>query len=168
MSDTGDDDDKEVWAHVTRGVTPLRHPDGKKTPPPPAPPRPVRKAPPPAAIVPAGNPVSTEPPGVDRRTDDRLRRGQMQIDARIDLHGMGQAEACAALREFLIGSYQQGRRCVLVITGKGRDGKGVLRDKTPQWLREGDLAGIVLRAYPAKPQHGGQGALYVLLRRRRD
>lgn len=109
--------------------------------------------------------------GLDRRSDDKLRRGQMKIEARLDLHGMSQAEAHAALGDFLVRSYERGRRCVLVITGKGSRSKeegGVLRKKVPQWLKEGKLAGLILAAHPAKPKDGGEGAMYVLLRRQRD
>jgi DNA-nicking Smr family endonuclease len=109
-------------------------------------------------------------PAIDRRTAERLRRGQIAIEATIDLHGLTQDEAFAAINSFLAESLQAGRRCVLVITGKGtaRDGGGVLRSAVPRWLTEGihheHLIGIAV----AFPQHGGEGALYVLLRRMRD
>ena len=109
-------------------------------------------------------------PAIDRRTAERLRRGQIAIEAQIDLHGLTQDEAFAAIQTFLAESLQAGRRCVLVITGKGtaRDGGGVLRSSVPRWLTEGiyreHLIGIAL----AFPQHGGEGALYVLLRRVRE
>lgn len=108
--------------------------------------------------------------GLDRRTAERLRRGQMKIEARLDLHGMNQADAHAALRHFLLDGYDQGRRCVLVITGKGTrspEEGGVLRRKVPQWLELEPLQALVLLACPARPGDGGAGALYVLLRRRR-
>lgn len=109
-------------------------------------------------------------PAIDRRTAERLRRGQIAIEAQIDLHGLTQDEAFTAIQTFLAESLQAGRRCVLVITGKGtaRDGGGVLRSAVPRWLTEGiyreHLIGIAL----AFPQHGGEGALYVLLRRMRE
>ena len=114
-----------------------------------------------------------KPPGrgLDRRTAERLRRGQMKIDARLDLHGMNQADAHAALRHFLLDGYDRGRRCVLVITGKGTrspEEGGVLRRKVPQWLELEPLDALVLLACPARPADGGAGALYILLRRRRD
>lgn len=103
---------------------------------------------------------------VDVRTLQRFRRGQMEIESTIDLHGFGQAEAHEALRRFILSSQAQGRRCVLVITGKGQPGKpGVLRARVPEWLEE--MAGVVLKIAPAKPHHGGQGAFYVLIRRKR-
>lgn len=105
--------------------------------------------------------------GLDRRTDERLRRGQMNIDATLDLHGMNQQQAYVALFDFIKTGYAAGRRCVLVITGKGRHAPSVLRQKVPEWLAEQDVAGLILKTYAARPQHGGDGALYVLLRRKR-
>lgn len=165
MTKKGDDEESQgLWSYVTRDVKPLKRravtsaPPGTKK-------KVFVKEEPPVPMPKTGNQKSAD---VDRRTDERLRRGQMPFDARIDLHGMGQAEAQETLERFLVAGYHHGRRCVLVITGKGREGKGILRAQVPQWLGEGALAGIVLRFYPAKPQHGGQGAFYVLLRRRRD
>lgn len=168
-----EDEDEELWAHVTRDVAPLHRRDRKGGRQGALPLKPRRKQdmPPSSGPVARGDKAAQpalQPPGIDRRTDEKLRRGRMDIDARIDLHGMGQTEAYASLRGFLLAGYGQGLRCVLVITGKGREGRGVLREKMPEWLREGDMGGVVLRFYPAKPQHGGQGAWYVLLRRRRD
>lgn len=104
---------------------------------------------------------------VDARTLQRFKRGQMEIEGLIDLHGFGQVEAHEALRRFILSSQAQGRRCVLVITGKGQPGKpGVLRMRVPEWLEE--MAGPVLKIAHARPPHGGQGAFYVLLRRQRQ
>jgi len=117
--------------------------------------------------------------GLDKRSAERLRRGQTAIEARLDLHGHTQADAHRALNAFIAGSYRAGRRCVLVITGKGgprddvdsgfmpdRD-SGVLRRNLPRWLGEGAVRQMVLRIETARPQHGGEGAYYVLLRRKR-
>ncbi len=108
--------------------------------------------------------------GIDRRTTDRLRRGRLAIEARLDLHGSFQDYAHRALNRFIVESAAAGRRVVLVITGKGRvsEGGGVLRRNVPQWLRLSPCAPHVLAALPAQPQHGGSGALYVMLRRKRD
>lgn len=114
---------------------------------------------------------ASAPNGLDRRTDERLRKGQMKIDARLDLHGLNQGEARMALRAALSKAYERGKRCVLVITGKGRSSReegGVLRKKLPGWLAEAPLKNIVLKTHPAKPRDGGEGAVYVLLRRQRD
>ena len=107
--------------------------------------------------------------GVDRRTDDRLRRGQMAIEARIDLHGLTQAAAYDALAHFVTVSHAVGRRCVLVITGKGpvSQGGGVLRTMVPRWLAEASLRRRILALHRAQPRDGGDGALYVLLKRQR-
>ncbi|MCX4199043.1 Smr/MutS family protein, partial [Methylobacterium organophilum] len=102
-----------------------------------------------------------------------LRRGRLAIEARIDLHGMVQAEAHAALTGFLLRARAAGHSYVLVVTGKGGPGyadafseRGVLRRSVPHWLRGPDLRGIVLGFEEAARHHGGGGALYVRLRRR--
>lgn len=104
---------------------------------------------------------------LDARTAQKLKRGQMEMAARLDLHGLGRIPAHHALEVFITDSFAQGHRMVLVITGKGRQGKGVLRDMVPRWLYEGALSGIVLQHRQAKPHHGGDGAFYVYLRRDR-
>lgn len=107
--------------------------------------------------------------GLDRRSALKLRRGRMEIEGRIDLHGMNREQAFEALGQFVQQAYAARKRCVLVITGKGRGGQeGVLRRAVPEWVRAGALAGIVLRCVTAQPQDGGGGAYYVLLRRQRD
>jgi len=92
----------------------------------------------------------------------------MPIEARLDLHGMTQDEAHRALDRFIPAMREDGRRAVLIITGKGtREGGGVLRQAVPRWLDEARLRPHVLAIEEARPQHGGAGALYVLLRRKR-
>lgn len=104
---------------------------------------------------------------IDTRTDQKLRRGQYPIDYTLDLHGMVQEEAYRKLTQSLQELYGRGKRCALVITGKGRDGAGVLRQNLPDWLGQSPLSSIVLKSYPAQAAHGGAGAFYVLLRRNR-
>lgn len=112
-------------------------------------------------------------PGMDRRTFEKMRRGKLRPDARIDLHGMTADHAKAALAGFILGARADGARLVLVITGKGRLGvddhaphrKGVLRHAVPIWLRQGPMAGMVLQVTPAHRSDGGSGAYYVYLRR---
>ncbi|MDP6873720.1 MAG: Smr/MutS family protein [Alphaproteobacteria bacterium] len=117
--------------------------------------------------------------GLDKRSAERLRRGQMVIDGRLDLHGHTQADAHRAAHAFVAAGYRSGKRCVLIITGKGgaredvdagfmpdRD-SGVLRRNLPRWLGEPSVRHMVLRLESARPQHGGDGAYYVLLRRKR-
>ncbi|HEY0836298.1 MAG TPA: Smr/MutS family protein [Azospirillum sp.] len=140
--------------------------------------------PPPAPPLPPAKPsrrtyVHVVPPplvpgdtsNMDGRNADRLRRGKMEIDGRIDLHGMTQAQAHTALASFVHRAWHEGRRCVLVITGKGTfsgAGGGVLRRAVPSWLGDAPLRPMVLAVQPAQPKDGGDGALYVLIKRRRD
>ena len=107
--------------------------------------------------------------GVDRRTAERLRRGRLSVEATLDLHRHTQDEAHRALMGFITDAAAEGRRCVLVITGKGAlsEGGGVLRRQVPHWLNQQPCRECVLAIAEARPEHGGAGALYVLLRRRR-
>jgi len=162
---------------------PPRQPAPKKAPAAPAarPARPAPPAPPKTPELRAG-----EARGLDKRTAERLRRGQVPIEARIDLHGQTQGEAHRALNAFIAGAHKSGRRCVLVITGKGgppgarldarndiegsimpERERGVLRRAVPRWFNEPDLRPLILGFAQAQPAHGGAGALYVLLRRQR-
>jgi DNA-nicking Smr family endonuclease len=123
----------------------------------------VPPRPPPARAVPP--PALDRFAGLDRASAERLRRGRYPIEARLDLHGMTQAEANRALAGFVAGSRVIGRRCVLVITGHGRISGGVLKTAVPRWLNEPDLRGHVLAITPAQQRDGGTGALYLLLRK---
>lgn len=107
-------------------------------------------------------------PGVDKRTAQRFKRGRMDIDGTIDLHGMTQEAAHIALHRFVESGAATGKRCLLVITGKGTRGEGVLRGAVPRWLNDERLRRHILSYSHAQPQHGGTGALYVLLKRRRE
>lgn len=120
----------------------------------------------------AGNVAPTKPTpelkaGLDRQTARRLRQGKMAVQAKLDLHGMVRQEAHLALQAFLQRAQTQGKRCVLVITGKGRMSKdgGVLRRELPQWLVLPPCRDIVLSSSPARQEDGGEGAFYILLRR---
>lgn len=108
--------------------------------------------------------------GLDRRTGQRFRRGQLPIEARLDLHGMYQKEAYRILTAFISGQQAQGRRCVIVVTGKGvgKQGGGVLRSAVPRWLNEVPNRDKVLAFGYARQRDGGVGALYLLLKRRRN
>ncbi len=109
--------------------------------------------------------------GVDKRTNQRLIRGKTPIEGRLDLHGHTKETAHRALDAFIKGSFAAGRRCVIVITGKGvrlESGEiGVLRQAVPQWLNGPALRPMVLAYSHATPKDGGEGALYVLLKRKR-
>ena len=106
--------------------------------------------------------------GTDRRTADRLRRGRLAIDMRIDLHGLTLEMAYRRLVVFLHAAQSDGARCVLVITGKGSRtprGLGLLREAVPRWLNEMALRSLVLSVSHARPKDGGEGALYILIRK---
>lgn len=124
--------------------------------------------------------------GMDGKNAERLARGRLEIEARLDLHGHRQDTAQRELLDFIRRNHGYGKRCVLVITGKGRslknqqteepstggrytiaERKGVLFDLVPEWLAGPGLAPYVVAFSPAQPKHGGSGALYVYLRRER-
>lgn len=94
----------------------------------------------------------------------RVRRGQHEIDARLDLHGHTQDTAHRELVEFLLRQAGQGARCVLVITGKGRMGAGILRARLFDWIADPELRPFIAGYAEAHPRHGGAGATYVFLR----
>jgi DNA-nicking Smr family endonuclease len=98
-----------------------------------------------------------------------VARGKQAIDARLDLHGMTQAQAHTALLRFLHNAHARDARLVLVITGKGRGGEpGVLRRHVPHWLSLPEFRSLVVGFEDAHIVHGGEGALYVRLRRARS
>ena len=107
--------------------------------------------------------------GIDRANAERLKRGLHRIEARLDLHGKTEAEAHHALAAFIHSSSEAGRRCVLIITGRGLGptGPGVLKRAVPRWLEGVELRRKILAIAPAQPRDGGAGALYLLLRRHR-
>lgn len=114
-------------------------------------------------------------PVMDRRRFDKLRRGRLEPEARLDLHGMTSERAHGALTGFILAAHAEGLRLVLVITGKGRAGDaethaphrhGILRHSLPHWLAAPPLVGRVMQIVPAHQRHGGGGAYYVYLRRR--
>jgi DNA-nicking Smr family endonuclease len=112
-------------------------------------------------------PRDDSPWALDRRTLERLREGRIPLEGTLDLHGLTQDEATAALDNFLWQAWREGRRSLLIITGKGtaRDGGGVLRSAVPRWLDESSHRERLMGVGPANSEHGGDGALYVLLRR---
>lgn len=127
-------------------------------------------------VKPPNEQKSTE---LDKRTRQRFEKGLMRIDGRLDLHGYRREQAHHLLNQFILSASSQDKRCLLVITGKGKGGvtsdeldflgrparAGILKDEVPRWLAMEPLASLILRIAPAQPKDGGSGALYVLLRR---
>ncbi|MBV0913504.1 Smr/MutS family protein [Anianabacter salinae] len=120
--------------------------------------------------------LGQRPVRMDRKRFDRMKRGKLMPEARLDLHGMTLDRAHPALMHFILGSQARGLRLVLVITGKGKPRDeggpiptrlGVLRHQVPQWLRLAPMAQAVLQVTEAHLRHGGGGAFYVYLRRNR-
>jgi len=108
---------------------------------------------------------------LDKRTGQKLVRGKMPLEGRLDLHGLTQDQAHGKLARFIATSAEAGKRCVLVITGKGlkpTGETGVLRQAVPRWLNSSELRPLVLAIRYAQAKDGGEGALYVLLKRRRE
>ncbi len=195
------EDERALWEHAARDLKPLKtkksrvhtaqeddaqavesaarraphaekhvvHKPSAKHAPAPSPAQQKKNAPPPLAPL-------------DRRKARKIGSGRIEVEGRIDLHGMRQSEAHQALRRFLLSSHAQGRRWVLVITGKGNsqrrrpnaeedfgygeEERGVLKRNVPRWLAEPELRTIVVGYMEAAIRHGGGGALYVQLRRR--
>ena len=173
------DEDEALWFSVVRSVKPLRPgktkakaaakpaPEQDKS----VPRRPSKPVPPSASPPPKKSPPLVP---LDKRQRQRVARGRDAIDARIDLHGMTQSEAHAALMHFIQGAQTRGARLVLIVTGKG-SGKsddaarerGVLRRQVPLWLALPEFRPFVVGFNEAHVAHGGGGALYVRLRRNR-
>ena len=189
-------DEAELWNQVARSVDKVRskprvpsHVDiVEPTPPARVAPAPAKTEPRPRASRPApppSPPKTARPPPLadfDRRAVRQVASGKVAIDARLDLHGMRQRDARTELHAFLRAAQARALKTVLIITGKGdaaaeRDhlagalGKaqrGVLRHSVPQWLEEPELRSVVLSFTSAGTRHGGDGALYVQLRKSRQ
>lgn len=188
-------EEEDLWHRVARSATPL-HParpirEPADPPGPPAKPKPKTPAaaPLPSFRIGQSAPQSTAghdlaptvadrlagaPVRMDRKAFVRLNRGKLAPEARIDLHGLTLAEAHPELIRFILNAHGAGKRLVLVITGKGRDGdahgpiperRGVLRRQLPHWLSAPPLGPLILQVGQAHRRHGGEGAFYVYLRR---
>lgn len=186
-------DEAELWERVRQTARAL-HPE-RKQPPDPAP-RPAPKSARAQTAIPRFAVGDTAPRGgetrdlipspraalakaplqMDRRNFERMKRGKLSPEARLDLHGKTMAEAQPALRDFIFCAHNDGKRLVLVITGKGKhrdDGgpipvpHGVLKHQVPQWLAMAPLRAMVLQISEAHLKHGGGGAYYIYLRRGR-
>ena len=173
------EEDRELWELVAKQVNPLRKHRATKVH---AAPRPelavtahVAKpalSPLPLAVTPAPRPSKPAIPPLaplGKRERAKLSRGRSEIEARLDLHGMTQMRAHRALTGFLHRAHHEGLTFVLVITGKGRSGgeSGVLRRQVPEWLSLPEFRAFVVGFEEAHIGHGGEGALYVRIRRTR-
>lgn len=121
----------------------------------------------PAQAPPAKATRAKPSPPEDMSGQRKIRRGQNEIDARLDLHGHTQDSAHRELIGFLMRQAGDGARCVLVITGKGRLGTGILRTRLFDWIAHPDLRPFIAGYAPAHPRHGGAGATYIFLRAKR-
>lgn len=163
--------DLQLWSAVTADVRPFRARPISPKPEPVAAETRAKHAPPQSREAPP--PASRSPPAladIDHRTRVKLRRGRLDVDAKLDLHGMRQAEAHAALSGFLRQAQADGAKLIIIVTGKGHggDGAGVLRRLAPMWLQSPALRDVVVGFGEAARQHGGEGALYVRIRARRS
>lgn len=183
----------DLWQSVARSTKPLR-PKSKIAMPTPTPSK-KEQADPPAPLPPfsmgekanhgrsttampktTAARLASDPVQMDNKAYGKLKRGKLKPEARIDLHGLTLERAHPRLTGFILDAQARGLRLVLVITGKGGGDdpydpaptrRGVLRRQVPVWLRQGALAGAVLQITPAHIRHGGEGAYYVYLRKRR-
>lgn len=193
-------EEQEIWQAVARTARPMHAPPRAEIPaPPPDPPlhRPeVQPSPPQPGLnrfrigerspapakpghkvqPPLPERLATAPVLMDAKHHDRMLRGKLTPEARIDLHGMTVAEAHPELIRFILNAWSAGLRLVLVITGKGKQGPdhgpipiryGVLKHQVPHWLHLPPLGPCVLQVTEAHLKHGGAGAYYVYLRRPR-
>ena len=108
-----------------------------------------------------------ETSGIDRTSARRMQRGQAPIEDRLDLHGLSQEQAQKEVKAFIGSAVRKNFRYVLIITGKGRDGHGILREKVPEWLKDAPLCYYLNAISYAQPKDGGKGALYIRLKRQR-
>ncbi len=149
-------EDKNLWGRVARTVSPLRSGSSKpekqeflnmlqisdiKN---------IRQ-------TPKSGPLFT-------KQDKKTRRGKVEFDRKLDLHDLTQTEAFSKLRHGIIRSFNQNHKCILVVTGKGLRGQGVLRQNLPNWLQHPDIRHVIAEFAPAHIKHGGSGAWYVFLR----
>ncbi|HLC08294.1 MAG TPA: Smr/MutS family protein [Methyloceanibacter sp.] len=179
-----DEEGRELWARIAETATPLRkRKHARVRPTPLKPERSHHRAPKPEVAPSLAKPKPKAPPlphraELDRQTSRRLGKGRLEVEAKLDLHGMRQRDAHAALRRFLKSAQDKDYRHVLVITGKGvaqeaaksfyeEEARGVLRQAVPQWLSDPEFASIVVSFSQAPRRLGGEGALYVRLRKPR-
>jgi DNA-nicking Smr family endonuclease len=172
------EEERALWESVAKQTKPLRKRPRAAKPPPDAPvadsPLAVKPGAMPRRVAPVAITSAQKPPTpplapIGRRERSQLSRGRKEIEARLDLHGMTQTRAHHALSGFLQRAHSDGLTFVLVITGKGKMGaeseRGVLRRQVPQWLSLPEFRSLVVGFEEAHIGHGGEGALYVRIRR---
>ena len=160
--------DLELWSAVTADVKPFRErPVVPKPASSQAPARGAEVSTAPRHALPPQHKRADPPMTIDETTRRKLKRGRLDVDVKLDLHGLRQQEAHAALHDFLRRAQARGARLAIVVTGKGfgRADGGVLRRLAPLWLQGPGLREIVVGYGEASRRHGGEGALYVRLRR---
>lgn len=157
-------EEQRIWSMVAATVHPLTSRSAPKPAKPQTLDAPARIDPKPAAD--AKRTVRYGVDGIEPRRKHRIAKEREEIGARIDLHGLTQDRARPALEAFVARAYDDGWRAVLVITGKGVQGDGVLRRRVPEWLGAPHLSHIVAGLSEAQRHHGGAGALYVALKRK--
>jgi DNA-nicking Smr family endonuclease len=161
-------EERRLWSRVARTVRPA--PGRKLEPEEEAPASAIQVG---AELGPALAPAATQRPRKPGPPEDlsgqrRIRRGQSEIDARLDLHGHTQDTAHRELVSFILREHAAGSRCILVITGKGRLGTGVLRTRLFDWIADPDLRAMIAGYARAHPRHGGEGAVYLFLKAKRS
>lgn len=172
----GKNDDIDLWKQIIEQVKPLNAPK-------PIPKPPVEQLFEKQAVVetPSYSPKPAKPvimpelkigarAGIDKNQRRKMDSGNIPIEDRIDLHGLTRIEASAVFSDFIERAYSEEKRMLLVITGKGyksKYNKSVLKQELPRWLNQENLQGKILRFSSAQPRHGGDGAFYVLLKRKR-
>ena len=163
-------DELRLWSAVASSVRPFAGRSAPVVPDDPASAAKVPAAKPLSATARRSSPAQQKALGalhyIEPNRERRISIGREEIGGRLDLHGMDQAQAHAALTGFVTRAYDEGHRAVLVITGRGRMGGGVLRLRTPDWLADGSLRRMVAGVSRAHQRHGGDGALYVALKRK--
>jgi DNA-nicking Smr family endonuclease len=160
-------EERRLWSRVARTVRPAL---GRKLEP--EDDAPAAAAPAGADLAPTIAPAPRQRPRKPGPPEDlsgqrRIRRGQSEIDARLDLHGHTQDTAHRELVSFILREHAAGARCILVITGKGRLGAGVLRTRLFDWIADPDLRTMIAGYARAHPRHGGEGAVYLFLKAKR-
>ena len=106
------------------------------------------------------------PRQIDQKTTKKISKGKISMDGKLDLHGYTQKDAHRALFDYIENAYFANKRTILVITGKGNLGRGILRENVPKWLGEAAFTRLISGFGPSNPSHGGIGALYVRIRKK--